>query len=314
MSSGNTPVGDALAAKIQAEAEAWDAPRDLASIDSVEDGDLPILDLAMKDKTQLSEELRIACEQVGFCYAINHGVDLSLGFEAAGRIRSLENKVPFRRGQGFVSDGNRVLPKRHSANFNESFIVKRVFGELEDVPWPDDQPFRDAVDSVAKDYEKLSMGLLPLYATALDLPSDYFAKYFEKPVYRMRFATYEPTPAGEFGISPHVDTSFFTLLASTDYAGLVLWSAKKQKWLRAKHLKDALIINTGQILAQITNDTWLATRHYVIAKTPRLSIPFFFNATGDVPLPVVPTKVDADNPPKYPPISYLGSQAAAQGE
>jgi len=130
----------------------------------------------------------------------------------------------------------------------------------------------------------------------------------------MRLASYRATPKGQFGISPHVDTSFFTLLASTDFAGLVLYSKLKRKWLRAKHIDGALIVNTGQMLAQITNDTWVATRHYVIAPTPRLSVPFFFNATGDVPVPVVPTCVDEQHPPKYPPISYLASQAQAQGE
>ena len=36
--------------------------------------------------------------------------------------------------------------------------------------------------------------------------ADYFAPSFSSPLFRMRLARYEATPAGEFGINPHVDT------------------------------------------------------------------------------------------------------------
>ena len=43
-------------------------------------------------------------------------------------------------------------------------------------------------------------------------------------------------------------------------------------------------------------------------------IPFFYNAAADFPMECLPTCHDADNPAKYPTISYNQSQAAAQGE
>jgi len=43
-------------------------------------------------------------------------------------------------------------------------------------------------------------------------------------------------------------------------------------------------------------------------------VPFFFNATADHPMECLPTCQGPDNPPRYPPISYLESQAAAQRE
>ena len=76
----------------------------------------------------------------------------------------------------------------------------------------------------------------------------------------MRLARYEPTPDNEFGINPHVDTSFFTLLATTDHSGLVVFSPRKGQWVRARHVEGALIVNTGETLSRITNDTWPATR------------------------------------------------------
>ena len=51
-------------------------------------------------------------------------------------------------------------------------------------------------------------------------------------------------------------------------------------------------MNTGELLRAITNDSWLATRHYALhdpavgGARERFSIPFFFNATADYKLPV----------------------------
>ncbi|KAJ8613576.1 hypothetical protein CTAYLR_006136 [Chrysophaeum taylorii] len=313
-------IGSRLALRVAAEAEAWEAPRDVEGLAFVDATDMPVLDVGRflsdpneEERRRLGAEVRDACERVGFMYLKNHGLSaLDRAFAAAREMKSFEEKTALRRGQGFVMSGNRVLPERSTANYNESFIVKRI-DTLDDVPWPNDA-FRDVVEAMAADYERLAKRILPLYAEAFGMPPDYFLPFFEHPVFRMRLATYDATPPGQFGISPHVDTSFFTLLASTDYSGLVLYSTKKRAWLRALDIPGALVVNTGQLLAQLSNDTWPATRHYVVARAPRISVPFFFNATASVPVPVVPSCVDDDHPAKYPPISYLTSQAAAQGE
>ena len=163
-------------------------------------------------------------------------------------------------------------------------------------------------------------------ACALDLPADYFAAAFEAPLFRLRLSRYAPTPPGEFGINPHVDTSFFTILA-TSAPGLVVRARGRSDgggWVRAPHREGHLVINSGELLAQITNDAWPATRHYAIfarcepteeeEEQDRYSLPFFFNATPTYRMAVVPTCCSPDNPPKYPPLSYLEGQGVAQGE
>jgi len=54
---------------------------------------------------------------------------------------------------------------------------------------------------------------------------------FRSPLVRLRASHYPPTPAGEFGIHPHVDTSFFTLLLTDDPTGLVVHSAARGAWV-----------------------------------------------------------------------------------
>jgi isopenicillin N synthase-like dioxygenase len=62
-----------------------------------------------------------------------------------------------------------------------------------------------------------------VYARALDLPATYFDAPFTDFQYKLR-ATHYPSqpeaPDDEFGIAPHTDTSFLTLLAPNDVPGL----------------------------------------------------------------------------------------------
>ena len=230
-------------------------------------------------------------------------------------------------GGGYLREANRKLPARNKANFNESFLIKREHGPrsitLDRMPWPrsahafDGGAFRDTVTRAAAAFESLALALLPLYAEALALDPDYFEPSFESPLFRMRLSRYAPTPAGEFGINPHVDTSFFTLLATTDATGLVVFSHQRNEWVRVQHTPGALIVNTGETLSRITNDRWPATRHYALnalhSGASRYSIPFFFNPTATAKMHVVPTCCQ-DCDAKYAPVSYLEGQGVAQGE
>jgi isopenicillin N synthase-like dioxygenase len=161
--------------------------------------------------------------------------------------------------------------------------------------------------------------MLPIYAVALGLRPRHFDDCFKTPLYRMRLSSYAPTPHGEFGINPHVDTSFFTILA-TSGPGLVVSHAQSRSWLRVPHKPGGFVVNFGELLSQITNDQWPATRHYAIHKSDtnkkggRYSLPFFFNATPTHPMAVLPTCCSSKNPAKYPPVSYLEGQGVVQGE
>ena len=218
---------------------------------------------------------------------------------------------------------NRKLPARRFPNANEAFITKRddvARGSV--VPWPLETEvpgFRTATERYTKAMIELSKKMLPIYACALELEETYFDRFFELPFYRMRQTRYPVVNgrAGEGeGIAPHVDTSFFTVLAVTG-PGLVVWSERAQEWVAANPGKDELVVNTGELLKRLTNDKFLATRHLVpVNRGPRerYSLPFFFNAQGDVEMGVLPTCCSAEDPPKYRPTSYYDSQAAAQGE
>lgn len=292
---------------------------------------------------EVGRQLREAGEGTGFFYLRNFedllsASQISRAFDATKNFHALPEEVKMEYamdgpgmgcgGVGYLPVKNHKLPKRERANMNGTFIIKRELGPrditLDRMPWPrstrdfDGAEFRKVVTETCDALEGLSHALLPLYAEALRLPPDFFAPAFISPLYRFRMSKYPPTPPGELGINPHLDTSFFTLLPTTDASGLVVFSHARGEWVRARHVEGTLIVNTGETLSRITNDTWPATRHYAInpgiGSADRYSIPFFFNPSAAFPMAVVPSCCSDSNPPKYQPVSYLDGQGVAQGE
>ena len=67
----------------------------------------------------------------------------------------------------------------------------------------------------AASMESLALSLLPVFARALDLDENFFDAAFKPPMFRLRLSHYPPAPphSDQYGIAPHTDTSFLTLLA-----------------------------------------------------------------------------------------------------
>lgn len=303
-------------------------------------GDIPLLDLRAwlrhgrrRDLSALASELRTACEEVGFFSITGHGVAAEVTAGLFEQVRNLHAqsesfKLAVRMdrpdwphgGMGYLPLRNSKLPARDIVNVNEAFLVKadhRI--SLDDNQWPGGETlpeFRPAVEAYAASMVQLGKQLLPVFAEALEMPSDFFSEAFEHPSYRLRMSHYPPAEGHEFGINPHVDTTFMTILAQ-DSPGLAIFSERKQAWIAAPALDGAFVVNTGELLRQWTNDRFVSTKHFATNNTgarSRYSIPFFFNANADYVMHCVPSCHDASNPPRYPPVSYAGSQAVAQGE
>ena len=94
----------------------------------------------------------------------------------------------------------------------------------------------------------------------------------------------------EFGLAPHTDTSFLTLLAPNDVPGLSI-RTQSGKWIDAPAIADAYVVNGGQMLQRWTNDVFLATPHRAINRSggERYAIPFFCDSNIDWPVAAVPT-------------------------
>lgn len=339
MQTDPATFGAAREAELAAEAASWDTSAwGVATAD-----DVPVVDVSAwfaagdpHELQRLGDEVRHIGEELGFHLLVGHGIDPGLFrrmFDAAAAFLSLPDaaKRPIVidhpdapvTGIGWLPPKERRLPTRAKGNLNEAILFKqdrelRLAHNL----WPDPDAlpeFRATVEEYATEIERVAHSLVPVYAAALDLPAGFFDDAFGSPFWRLRMTRYHPVAGAdpdEYGIAPHVDTTFFTLLAQSG-PGLVIHSPRKDSWLQVPLVPDALVVNTGELLRQWSNDRFLSVKHFVPPHPgpgERYSVPFFFNATADHPMACLPTCHGPDNPPRYPTVSYLESQAAAQRE
>ena len=305
---------------------------------------IPIIDLGpflAGEKGALeraARELRFALTEIGFYFIVNHGVPRELIRDAFGQVKRFHDQ-PVDRKLALKIDQNSTgyLPLRGNTlrtstiqsgtkpNLNEAFFVKRELhpGHPDILSnrrfrganrWPDNLPgFRETIVEYCDTLERLALRMVRLYARALDLPADYFDGPFTDCQYSLRMTHY-PQQDGppldekdwdEFGLAPHTDTSFLTLLAPNDVPGLSI-RAQSGKWIEAPAIADAYVVNGGQMLQRWTNDFFLATPHRAINRSggERYALPFFCDSNIDWPVAAVPTTVGHDRPPKYPTTYY----------
>lgn len=312
---------------LQSESAEWDT----SSPVDAESGNIPIVDLG-GDLGDAAKVLRTASEKVGFFQLIGHGIAPE---ELASILRwteafhqldpttkdalAMDRDWPL-PGSGYLEVGHRKLPRRDAGNLNEAIVIKtdRDNG-FDQNQWPEESElpgFRAAVERYHRLVTEVALTLVSVYAVALDLQADYFADAFTHPFARLRLSHYPPASEGQgFGIAPHVDTTFFTLLLQGG-PGLTIFSEQRQQWINAPVIDGAFVVNSGELLRQWSNDRVLSTRHFARNLTPvdRYSVPFFFNANSDYPMECLPSCHGPGNPPKYPTISYRQSQGVIQGE
>jgi len=326
-------------AELRSAAASWDT----SQAADARPGDIPVIDLrdyfsnpGAHTLAPVAAQLRSACETVGFFSIVGHEVEreqIAAMFDMARRFHALplelKQALAMDRpdwpvgGVGYLPVSHRKLPARSKGNLNEAFIVKCDHKlSMDDNQWPDESSlpgFRQVVEAYAAALEALGKRLLPIFASALEMPADFFDDAFVRPLYRLRMTHYPPLadrPADEYGIAPHVDTTFCTILMQ-DRPGLTIFSERRQQWIRAPLLEDAFIVNTGELLRSWSNDRFISVKHFANNNTgndSRYSIPFFLNANSDYRMTCIPSCCGPGNPAKYPPISYNESQAVVQGE
>src|SRR5580704_277363 len=275
-----------------------------------------------------------ACENVGFFYALNHGVANGLIARAFAASRCFfalpleerlaltlnENNVGYLPFNASVQAASAV----HQAtrpNQNESFFISHDRGpDHPDViarkplhgrnQWPPDMPGLSA--DMTEYFDALGAmcdRMLPPFAVALGMPADFFGPYFaHEPYANLRFLHYPPQDATEddaFGQQPHTDNSFMTVLARTEVPGLAV-RLPSGEWFPPPVIPGTFLINLGNIIRRLSNDRFLSTPHGVVNNSgiDRYSIAYFHSPNPDCVIECLPSCVGPGNPPRYPPAVY----------
>ena len=277
---------------------------------------------------------RHACENVGFFYALNHGVPEGLidrAFAASRQFHALPlaDKLRLRLNENNIGylpinasvQGASTVHKATRPNHNESFFVSHDRGpEHRDVlggtplrgrnQWPQGMPeMRRDMMAYFEALGAMCDRMLPVFAVALDMPADFFGRFFANEAHaNLRFLHYPPQDGDEdnlFGQAPHTDNSFMTALARTDVPGLAV-RLPQGEWFAPPVIPGTFLINLGNMMRRWSNDRFLSTPHGVLndSGTDRYSIAYFHSPNPDSIIECLPSCVGADNPARYPPAVY----------
>lgn len=293
----------------------------------------PMLSDNPADRAKVGAEVRKACTEVGFFYALNHGVPQAVidnTFAAAHRFFALPDEAK-RTISVEKSDNNRGYTPLLGENtdptakgdVHEAFdfslemdaddpdLGKGLFGYAPN-QWPDASlqgmdDFRQTLLTYHGEALAFGARIFQAFALALELSEDYFAPKITKPLAVARVLHYPPQEGKidekQIGIGAHSDYECFTILCTDEKAALQVLNAAGQ-WIEAPPVEGAFIVNVGDMMERWTNNYFKSTIHRAINRSgkQRYSIPLFFGTNPDVQIAVLESCQSESNPPRYEPI------------
>ena len=303
--------------------------------------EIPIIDIgglvrkaSAKGVGAVARQIRDACLNTGFFYISNHGVSERLIAEtiAANRTfhaRPIEEKLRLKlnrwhRGFEPFAASKLVSSKRFEpakqANQLESYVVRQEvraddpgYGTKELMgpnQWPDDPAFKDVVERYDAALRDLGLKLLPAFSVAVGENPNFFTDLMVPPATAMRMIHYSPSPKPRpsdlYGIQPHTDYGFITMLAQDEIGGLEVRRVDGS-WIDARPIRGTFIVNIGDTLARWTNNVFNSTPHRVINRSDlhsRYSMAMFFDPHVDTIVRCLEGFKDDAAPEKYDPIRY----------
>lgn len=126
----------------------------------------------------------------------------------------------------------------------------RVFGVLNTIyiNWVSNCGHREVINEFAAAMLRLSRLLAGILAENLGNPRDTIEKVSDESTCFLRLNHYPACPKSDeetFGLVPHTDSDFLTILYQDHVGGLQLM--KDSKWVAVKPNPDALIVNIGDL-------------------------------------------------------------------
>jgi isopenicillin N synthase-like dioxygenase len=233
------------------------------------------------DLTQVSpDELRSACETVGFFTVVGHGVPDELIEEVAARSRAFFDlpdveKERFRAPA--ETPGRPVYRPLGAEKLGASADRKASLDwgpSLAGVAWPSDE-LRNAYERYYAEMLRVAAAIVAAFELGID-------DLFDDRSSSLRVIDY-PAGAGGARAGAHRDYGCLTLIRS-DAAGLEV-QARDGEWLPVQSPPSGFVVNIGDLLQRWTRGRWVSTLHRVVgteAHAPRRqSLVFFHNPRSD---------------------------------
>jgi len=269
-------------------------------------------------RRRFREALLAGFREFGFITLRDHDVPnplLDRAYALSEAFFALPNdeKRRYAEGQrGYTPFGTEHAKDQPIPDLKEFYHVGRPGETRPGIPrnvWPDrPEGFRETFTELFERLDRTGLTILEALAPGLDLPEDHFEPMVAQGNSILRLLHYPPVPdeadPNALRAAPHEDINFLTILVAAKGAGLELLDTDG-RWLPVETDPNNLIIDTGDMIARLTNDALPAKTHRVVnpqgENVSRYSMPFFIHPTPETVLSCLPSCRGAGA--KYPDIT-----------
>ncbi|KAI5481184.1 hypothetical protein MNV49_005619 [Pseudohyphozyma bogoriensis] len=285
-------------------------------------------------RKESARQLDSACRDFGFFYCKGHGIPAKqmselLAFGHALFELEQEKKDEMAiwksqdRARGYQKLGENVTYAKRDQQ--EGFDIYPEPANPSSDPlngtqmWPSDEVlpgFKDACETYVKTMIPIGKAFMRCMAEGLGQNVEVFDELQKDPYWVLRVVGYPPLesdPEGgvetDKGIScgAHTDYGCLTFLLQDDIPGSLQVEAKDGSWIPADAVPGSLVVNIGDIINVLTNETYKGTMHRVIHRGDRyrVSMPFFFEPSQYAVLKPLPQFVTPEKPAVVESIAYF---------
>ncbi|CAI9096948.1 OLC1v1033219C1 [Oldenlandia corymbosa var. corymbosa] len=221
--------------------------------------ELPVIDLSVLRDDEASDESKLECmakiakasSEWGFFQVVNHGVSLKL----LSRMREEQLKLfqaPFEKKAlcGLMNNsyrwGNPTATCPNQFSWNEAFHIP-LTKISEETSFGEFTSLREVMVEYAAAMQEVAKLLAVVLVMNLGHPEDTLEEMCGENTCFLRLNRYPACPISQeiFGLVPHTDSDFLTILHQDEVGGLQLM--KDSKWISVKPNQNALIVNIGDL-------------------------------------------------------------------
>ncbi len=255
-----------------------------------------------RDRQQFIDELFRGLKHYGFIILKDHSIPIELLNQAYDLSKKLfdlpvEDKKSYISSVGAGQRGYTPFGKEHAKDAKVPDLKEfwHVGQELsKDHPyakeypeniWPEELPeFKPTFLRLYRQLDDIGKTILEALTGPLQLPITYFDEMVQDGNSILRLLHYPPIPEGVdprcIRAAAHEDINLITILVAASASGLELLD-RDGKWLPIETDANNLIVDSGDMLARITNEVIPSTTHRVVnpagKNQSRYSMPYFIH-------------------------------------
>uniref|UniRef100_A0A5B7A7A7 gibberellin 2beta-dioxygenase n=1 Tax=Davidia involucrata TaxID=16924 RepID=A0A5B7A7A7_DAVIN len=258
----------------------------------VEECEVPLIDLSRLnggelEREECKREIAKASQEWGFFQVVNHGISREI-LERMRREQVKLFKKPFHEkindmhlsfSAGSYRWGTPSATCLRQLSWSEAFHVP-----LTDISGSGAlTSLSSTMQQFATTVSDLAQKLAEILAEKMGHKSIFFKENCLPSTCYLRMNRYPPCPISSevFGLMPHTDSDFLTILHQDQIGGLQL--VKDGKWIAVKPNQEALIINIGDLFQAWSNGIYSSVQHRVVTNklVERFSAAYFLCPSYD---------------------------------